>query len=156
MVQDWVKIMKLYKILCTYLFSLWGKLWKDTKLVFIWHFMNTCWKNMERKSNWHVNNSCIQHPHAQINISMLNKFSSAKWTSLAFLTLTCWINIEIKIVRLTNACAINIGIGKNTIKGFTQVSGHFLKLYFCMNNWKGHKWSIRVWIAIMIFQNIFH
>jgi hypothetical protein len=46
-------------------------------------------------------------------------------------------NIEIKsssseqIVHLTNACAINIGIGKTTIKGATQeVSEHFLKLYF--------------------------
>jgi hypothetical protein len=39
-----------------------------------------------------------------------------------------------QIVRVTNACAINIGTSKNTIKGFTQVSGHFLKLYFCMNS----------------------
>jgi hypothetical protein len=31
-----------------------------------------------------------------------------------------------QIIRLTNACAINIGIGKNTIKGATQVSGHSL------------------------------
>jgi hypothetical protein len=38
-----------------------------------------------------------------------------------------------QIVRLTNACAINIGLSENTIKGATQVNGHSLKQYFCMN-----------------------
>jgi hypothetical protein len=40
--------------------------------------------------------------------------------------------------------------GKNTIKGATQMNGHFLKLHFCIL--KDHKKNIIVWIAIKILE----
>jgi hypothetical protein len=38
-------------------------------------------------------------------------------------------------------------MGKNTIKGTTQVNGHSLKLHFCMFE-RSFEWTIIVWIII--------
>jgi hypothetical protein len=40
-------------------------------------------------------------------------------------------------------------LGKNIAKRVTQVSGHFLKLHFCML--KKHKWSIIVETVVIVF-----
>jgi hypothetical protein len=62
-----------------------------------------------------------------------------------------WILIEC-IIFIILRCKDIVPLGKNIVKGATQVSGHSLKLHFCV--FESHKESIIVWIVI-IFLGIF-